>query len=570
MVAYFLSAVKKLSLVKKKPVQLGILAFVICAAVATFFIVKSVKKKRRAILADQSVYSDQNFTDLQIDSLEIAAFFTAFVATDSIQNEVQEFYQRRNYQLAWFNEGGITEAAPSFYSQLEIYKQEFQDYSLDNKSLSNLINAATTESNQFISQEKDVHELELLLTTTFFNYAEKTYSGSVKDPFDLEWFIPRKKKNYQSLLNSLVSLNTSEEVQEPVNHYYLLLKEKLIQYREIQKNGDFPLVTTDRKLLAVGDSDSCLLNVKKHLFLTTDLSENDNSILYTDTLANAVKRFQRRMGLVEDGKISRATLVELNVPIEKRIKQMIVNMERLRWAPVEMEKEYLLVNIPEFRLHIFNNQKQVWQMNVVVGKSVHKTSIFKGNISSIVLNPYWGVPTSIVRNEILPKLKRDPSYLTRNNMEVLSGNTVIDAKGIDWNKYTGNIPYNIRQKPGRNNSLGKIKFLFPNSYSIYLHDTPSKSLFNESSRAFSHGCIRVAEPRELALHLLRDKPDWTADRVDKVLATNQATSIKISPKIPVYIAYFTTWVDNTGALNFRKDIYHLDEKLSEEIFQTTD
>lgn len=560
MVAYFTS------IVKKKPVQAGIFAFVICALTATFFIVKSVKKKRRAILADQSVYSDQNFTDLQIDSLEIAAFFTDFAATDSIQNEVQEFYQRRNYQLAWFNENGITEAAPNFHSQLQNHKQEFQDYSLDNKKLDSLLNAAAADSSQFISQEKSVHELELLLTTTFFRYAEKTYSGSVNDPFDLEWFIPRKKKNYQSLLNSLVSLNGNEEVQEPVNHYYLLLKEKLIQYREIQKNGGLPLVETDRKILTVGDSDSCLLDVKKHLILTTDLRQNDNSILYTDTLANAVKRFQRRMGLVESGKITTATLAELNVPIDVRIKQMIVNMERLRWAPVEMEKEYLLVNIPEFRLHIFDDQKQVWQMNVVVGKAVHKTSIFKGNISSIVLNPYWGIPTSIVRNEILPKLKRDPNYIARNNMEVLSGNTVVDANSINWSQYSGNVPYNIRQKPGKSNALGKIKFLFPNSYSIYLHDTPSKSLFNESSRAFSHGCIRVAEPRELALYLLRKEANWTADRVDNILKTNQATTIKLSPTIPVYIAYFTTWVDNTGALNFRKDIYHLDEKLSEEIF----
>jgi murein L,D-transpeptidase YcbB/YkuD len=326
------------------------------------------------------------------------------------------------------------------------------------------------------------------------------------------------------------------------------------------------LVETKSKLLAAGDSNACLLNAKKHLVLTGDLKENDQSNIFTDTLANALRYYQRRMGLAEDGKLGAATLTEMNVPIEERIKQMIVNMERLRWASVEMEKEYLLVNIPEFRLHIFAENKQVWQMNVVVGKAVHKTSIFKGNIAQIVLNPYWGVPKSIIRNEILPKLKRNPSYIASNNMEVLSGNTVIDANTIDWNQYNGNVPYNIRQKPGMNNALGKIKFLFPNSYSIYLHDTPSKSLFNETNRAFSHGCIRVAEPHKLALYLLRDKLDWNETRADNILKTNQATTIKLSPTIPVYIAYFTTWVDNTGALNFRKDIYYLDEKLSEEIF----
>jgi hypothetical protein len=223
MVAYFLSAVKKLSLVKKKPVQLGILAFVICAAVATFFIVKSVKKKRRAVLADQSVYSEQNYTDLEIDSLEIESFFDFFPATDSIKNEVKEFYLRRSYQLAWFNEKGITEAAPNFYSQVQNYRQVFADNSLDNNTLDRLMRIAQTAEKQFLSQEKKVSELELLLTTTFFNYAEKTYSGTVQDPFDLEWFIPRKKKNYQTLLNSLVSLTPDEDVQEPVNHYYILL-----------------------------------------------------------------------------------------------------------------------------------------------------------------------------------------------------------------------------------------------------------------------------------------------------------------------------------------------------------
>jgi murein L,D-transpeptidase YcbB/YkuD len=563
MEAYFIS------IVKKRPVQLGILAFVVCALIATFFIVKSVKKKRRAILADQSVYSNQNFTDLKIDSLEIDSFFKNFSTSDSIQTEVREFYKRRNYQLAWFNEKGITNAAPNFYSQLLSHTQEFEDKILLNNTLDSLVMFSQSDEKKFLSLEKNIYQLELMLTTTFFNYAQKTFSGRLKDPFDLEWFIPRKKKNYQTLLDSLVSYRRGEKVQEPVNQYYILLKTKLIQYREIQKHGGLPLVETDAKLIAAGDSNTCLLDVKKHLVLTGDLIQNNNSAIFTDTLANAVKRFQHRMGLVENGTINTATLAEFNKPIEQRIKQIMVNMERLRWVPIEMEKEYLLVNIPEFRLHVFDNYKQVWQMDVVVGKDVHKTSIFKGDISQIVLNPYWGVPTSIVRNEILPKLKRNPGYLARNNMEVLSGNTVIDANNINWNNYSGNVPYNFRQKPGTNNSLGKIKFLFPNNFSIYLHDTPSKSLFSESSRAFSHGCIRVSEPRRLALYLLRKELDWNETKVDKILKTNQETIIKLSPTVPVYIAYFTAWVDNTGALNFRKDIYHLDEKLAEEIFGET-
>lgn len=206
-------------------------------------------------------------------------------------------------------------------------------------------------------------------------------------------------------------------------------------------------------------------------------------------------------------------------------------------------------------------------MNVVVGKEASKTSIFRGDLSMLVLNPYWNVPTSIIRNEIMPKLQNGTAYLSRNNMEVLSGNKVIDPSSVNWSKYANSIPpYNFRQKPGDKNSLGKMKFLFPNNYSIYLHDTPSKGLFNESTRAFSHGCIRLSEPRKLALYLLRNNTNWNSEKVDEVLETDEENIIKVKPTVPVYIVYFTTWVSSSGQLNFRKDIYDLDEKLSQEIF----
>lgn len=504
------------------------------------------KNKKKVILADESVYSSQNFTDLLIDSVAITSFFKTSAASDSIQNEVHQFYTRRSYQFAWLNKSGLTHAAPDFYKQLQNYSRDFADSSLNNSILDSLITAAETDEKNFLLQENRIRQLELLLTTTFFKYAHKAYSGSTKDPLDLEWFIPRKKKNYQILLDSLVSLTKGEKVQEPVNQYYVLLKEKLRQYRTIQKKGGLPTVITDKKLLVVGDSNACLVNVKQHLFLTGDLKANDKTTYFTDSLAKAVQRFQHRMGLVENGKITPATIAEFNKSIDLRIKQMMVNMERLRWVPVEMENEYLLVNIPEFKLHIFENKKQVWEMNVVVGKAVTKTSIFKGNLSQIVLNPYWGIPTSIVKNEILPKIRRNSNYLANNNMEVVNGN--------------------YRQKPGKNNALGKIKFLFPNNFSIYLHDTPSKGLFGESKRAFSHGCIRVAEPRRLALYLLQKDANWNEEKVDNILKTDNETIIRVNPTVPVYIAYFTAWVDNLGELNFRNDLYNLDEKLATEIF----
>jgi len=254
------------------------------------------------------------------------------------------------------------------------------------------------------------------------------------------------------------------------------------------------------------------------------------------------------MGLFKSGKLTESTRKELNVSISDRIKQMVINLERLRWVPVDLESDYLMVNIPEFRLHIFEKNKLAWEMNVVVGKAATKTSIFKGNIANIVLNPYWNVPNSIIKNEIIPAMKRNANYIERNNMEI-----------------TNKKPLMVRQKPGGNNALGKIKFLFPNNFSIYLHDTPSKSLFSESKRDFSHGCIRVEEPRKLAKYLLRDQPNWLK-RIDKILNTIDETWIKVSPTVPVYIVYFTSWVDSEGKLNFRNDIYGHDKKLANEIF----
>lgn len=525
------------------------------------------KSKKKVVLADESVYSTENFTDLKVDSLEISSFFKTYNSTDSIRNEVSAFYSRRNFQFAWLNKNGLSHAAPDFYSQLQNYSNDFADSTLNNQVLGSLLADAQDNEKEFMKHKDRMHNLELLLTTTFFKFAHRAYGGTTKDPIDLEWFIPRKKKNYQTLLDSLVSSKQANRIQEPVNQYYIALKEKLRQYREIQKKGGFPKIINSKKVLALGDKDSSVLNLKNYFLITGDWKEKDTTMLFTDSLASAVKRFQKRMGLTENGKVSSATLAALNVPIEARIRQMMINIERLRWAPVELENDYLMVNIPEFRLHVFENKKLAWDMNVVVGKEASKTSIFRGDLSMVVLNPYWNIPTSIIRNEIMPKLQRGTSYLSRNNMEVLSGNKVIDPSSVNWSKYANSIPpFNFRQKPGNKNSLGKMKFLFPNSYSIYLHDTPSKGLFNESARAFSHGCIRLAEPRKLALYLLRNNTNWNSEKVDEVLKTNKENIIKVKPTIPVYIVYFTTWVSSSGQLNFRKDIYDLDEKLSEEIF----
>ncbi len=203
----------------------------------------------------------------------------------------------------------------------------------------------------------------------------------------------------------------------------------------------------------------------------------------------------------------------------------------------------------------------------MVGKEVSKTSVFKGSVSQVIFNPYWTVPTSIKEKEILPILKKDPSYLKKNDMELLRGGEVVDASEIKWKSYKDHIPYSIRQKPGKKNALGKFKFLFPNNFDIYLHDTPSKGLFSKDKRAFSHGCVRVENPDKLAEYLLkREDPAWSAEKIEDLVDKKEEKRINIRKKMPVYMVYFTSWVDEKGRLNFRKDVYDLDQKLDKEIF----
>ena len=512
--------------------------------------------------------TDEKYTDLILEDAAIQAFFKANPENEKIKKEVKLFYKNRDFQYAWFTKNGMTQAVPNFQNQLQNYRNAFNDKTFKNAQLDTLITIIKMSDNESKIDVKQRENLELLLTTTFFKYSEKAFSGINRTPRQLDWFIPRSKKNFQVMLESLILKDENDKTSEPVNIYYTKLKEKLVLYREIKKKGGFPTIKTNKNTLAVTQSDSCLIQVKQRLFLSKDLKVNDKTILFTESLKSAVSNFQQRLGLPETGILNRKTIIELNKTVDFRIKQMLINLERLRWIPIEMENDYLLVNIPEYKLHIFKDKKILWETNVVVGKEAKQTTIFKGNISRIMLNPYWNIPNSIINNEIVPAIKRDRNYLSKNNMEVVSFNgEPMNESNIDWNKYTTKkVPFIVRQKPGKDNALGEMKFLFPNSFSIYLHDTPSKELFDRNKRDFSHGCIRVENPKKLAFYLLENDKTWTKNKIDKVLTTDTETGISVKPNMPVYIAYFTAWVDHEGNLNFRNDIYNLDEQLGKEIF----
>ena len=288
-----------------------------------------------------------------------------------------------------------------------------------------------------------------------------------------------------------------------------------------------------------------------------DLKEFDSSAKFNEPLVTAVKRAQKRFGFHEDGVVDKALATELNVPVKDRIEQILINMERMRWLPKEQPAHRIVANIPEFKVHIYENNQQALEMNIVVGKQGYNTVIFNDSLKYIVFSPYWNVPASIVQEEILPAMNRNPDYLNGQNMEQTGTRDGVPV---------------IRQKPGGGNALGRVKFLFPNNHNIYFHDTPQKSLFNREKRAFSHGCMRLADAERFAQYLLKDDADWSPEKIRRAMFSGEEKWVSLDKKIPVYIFYFTAWVDQSGLLNFREDIYNHDKNMAEMLFfrQTPD
>jgi murein L,D-transpeptidase YcbB/YkuD len=331
-----------------------------------------------------------------------------------------------------------------------------------------------------------------------------------------------------------------------VNRQYNLLKDYLLKYYEIEKAGGWKQLTLNKKTFKQGDTSSLIPTIKHRLYLSGDLQKDDTSKFFDGNMEMAVKDFEHRYGFKEDGEITASLIREMNRPVKERLEQILINMERIRWMPAQPESDYLLVNIPEFKLHVYEKGKHFFDMNVVVGKVANNTVIFTGNLKYVVFSPYWNVPTSILVKEVQPAIRRNKNYLNRNHME--------------W------YGSGVRQKPGPWNALGLVKFLFPNNYNIYLHDTPSKNLFKEEKRTFSHGCIRIAEPKWLAQFLLRNDPAWDSLKIVNAMNAGKEQFVTLKEKVPVFVGYFTAWVGQDGKLNFRDDVYGHDKKMKAHLF----
>lgn len=349
----------------------------------------------------------------------------------------------------------------------------------------------------------------------------------------------------------------------PQSRDYSRLRTALSRLRSlaaVEKRFRLPEVT-----LHPGDEHAGVATLRRRLAFLGDLEPgHDGGIVFGETLVEAVTRFQSRHGLETDGVVGKNTRAALEVPLSERVEQIELNLERWRWLPRDPGRAYIVVNIAGQELEVVENGRSSLRMKVIVGLPFLRTPSFASRIETIVLNPYWEVPYSIAVKEILPKLREDALYLAREHMQVLKRGTneLVNPIPIDWSEVPSrDFPYRFRQKPGPDNALGQIKFLMPNRYSVYLHDTPAKTLFSRARRCFSHGCVRLEKPLELAALLLHDEPGWAVERLERTLETEQNHRIRLTRPMPVYLVYWTAWVDNKGIVNFRDDVYGRDERL---------
>jgi murein L,D-transpeptidase YcbB/YkuD len=409
--------------------------------------------------------------------------------------------------------------------------------------------------------------IELFFSAAFLEYSSDLSVGRfLPAKVDPNFFLKTRTFDQAAALQEVAKADDLIEffdALQPPNNYYASLRGALAQYRELEREGGWDLVPLG-PTLKPGMTDPRVADIRDRLSITDGADPvSEGAETYDAELVKAVERFQARHGLDVDGVVGPAVLVAMNVPIEERVQEIELAMERWRWMPRDLGQQYLMVNIAGFELRRVKDGQAEERMSVVVGKPYSRTPVFSDQVRYIEINPYWTVPSGLAIKEELGKLRSNPGGLASQGFEAVRGKDVYDLRSINWANYgPGNFPFQLRQQPGPKNALGRVKFMFPNEHSVYLHDTPSRSLFSRSERAFSHGCIRLSRPLELALQVLTagDVTGWNMDRINKVVATEKNTVVKLVQPLPIHLTYLTAWVDEDG-VNFRKDIYNQDAKL---------
>jgi len=408
--------------------------------------------------------------------------------------------------------------------------------------------------------------LDLLLTDSLVRFGYHLSFGKV-DPeaLDPDWNMTRYIEDMDTLVQQAEAIETGNvdvllQSLRPQAPAYAHLQAALAQYRDLQARGGWQAVAPGETLKS-GMSGERVAALRQRLVITADMPAGaGDPTLFDAALEAGVRAFQQRHGLEEDGIVGKSTQAALNVPVEQRIDQIRANLERARWVLHDLPDTYILVDIAGFRVTYTRHGEILWQTRAQVGQPFRKTPVFRARLSYLEVNPTWTVPPTILKEDVLPAIKRDPTYLAQKNMQVIDyDGQPVDTATIDWQRYTGrNFPYLIRQGPGPNNALGRIKFMFPNKHLVYLHDTPSKSLFGKTLRAFSSGCIRIEHPYELAGLLLEGDPNWNKEKVLAAVDSLQTRTISLRQPVSIILLYWTVGFTPDGQVIFKQDIYERD------------
>lgn len=486
--------------------------------------------------------------------------------------ELPLFYARRGFRPAWVTADDL-DSADSLVAAVHAARDDglqVEDYHLGNIEL--LLDWLEQERLSGSASDPDlVVDLDLLLTDAFLLLASHLLGGRVNpETTQTDWVAFDPKADLAGILESALAtgqIAAALDRLRPPHAGYADLKAALERYRAIAQNGGWPLLPESllRREGAAGDH---LALLWRRLSISGDLGPQDNWLQYRDDgiLEEGVRRFQRRLGLPQTGQIDKQTLAELNVPAAVRARQIELNLERWRWIPHELGSRHLLVNTADYRLTVVENGQPRWDMRVVVGKDYRRTPVFSADLKYLEINPYWNVPQTIAVEDILPKVKQDPAYLIRRKIKVFENWRTdareIDPLTIDWSRVTRkNFYFKLRMEPGPLNDLGRIKFVMPNRFAVFLHDTPNRKLFEKNYRSFSSGCIRLEKPLELAEYLLKDDPNWTYQHIRAAVDSAENRIVRLKNAVPVHLLYWTAWVDQEALVSFRKDIYNRDPGL---------
>ncbi|MBA3885909.1 MAG: L,D-transpeptidase family protein [Acidobacteria bacterium] len=498
-------------------------------------------------------------------------FVTADVEGTALWAQTREFYEQREFAPAWIENAAPRSQMDDLIKALHEADREGLDPELYHAGL--IRDKRQEASRGFLTNQgfdpDEAGRLDVWLTYLYLKYAADLADGlSDLAAADRNWHIKQEEFDpLEHLKDALDRNRVAGSLADllPEHREYSALRDALSGYRKIADAGGWPEVPRSLRIKP-GQKHAGVPALMRRLAASGDYKgrvpaedaegEDDTPVEYGEDLQKAVQRFQARHGLAAAGLVGAETVAALNVSAEARVRQIELNLERWRWLPRDLGEHYILVNVPEMRLRVYENGRIPLAMNVVVGTRETQTPIFNDEMSYLVFSPYWNVPDSIAQGETFPGMMRDPAYLARNNMEILdrSGNTVepanMDMEALD--------NYRFRQRPGSANSLGLVKFMFPNQFNVYLHDTPAESLFTRANRAFSHGCVRVANPVALAEYVLRDQREWTPDAIKTAMDSGTEKNVKLTERLPVYLGYWTASVDEDGVLHFRPDIYGID------------